>query len=293
MLRLISLPTDHDGETVSGSSSAIAGCRRRTRPAGPRRSPSCWPADRRAPRGAARGGRSPRRIAGEGRPLDESSSSRPSPGPARSSRSAETIATTPTRRASSRRRRRWSSPSGRAPSSVPEPRSAGTGAHGQVDYEAELGVVIGRRRGACRRPTPSTTSSATPASTTSRRATSSSATASGSGASRSTRSARWARPRHGRRDRRPAGPRHHVPRRRRGLQSRGHREMYFGVAAIISYCSRAFTLEPGDVIATGTPGGVGVFRDPPRPPGRRRRGRRRDRGDRPARNTCRLRPRPP
>ena len=39
--------------------------------------------------------------------------------------------------------------------------------------------------------------------------------------------------------------------------------MYFGVATIISHCSHAFTLEPGDVIATGTPGGVGVFRDPP------------------------------
>ena len=39
--------------------------------------------------------------------------------------------------------------------------------------------------------------------------------------------------------------------------------MYFGVAAIISHCSMAFTLEPGDVIATGTPGGVGIFRDPP------------------------------
>jgi 2-keto-4-pentenoate hydratase/2-oxohepta-3-ene-1,7-dioic acid hydratase in catechol pathway len=40
-------------------------------------------------------------------------------------------------------------------------------------------------------------------------------------------------------------------------------DMYFGVAALISFCSRAFTLEPGDVIATGTPGGVGIFRDPP------------------------------
>ena len=39
--------------------------------------------------------------------------------------------------------------------------------------------------------------------------------------------------------------------------------MYFGVAAIISYCSQSFSLEPGDVIATGTPGGVGIFRDPP------------------------------
>ena len=40
-------------------------------------------------------------------------------------------------------------------------------------------------------------------------------------------------------------------------------DMFFGVAAIISHCSQAFTLEPGDVIATGTPGGVGIFRDPP------------------------------
>jgi 2-keto-4-pentenoate hydratase/2-oxohepta-3-ene-1,7-dioic acid hydratase in catechol pathway len=39
--------------------------------------------------------------------------------------------------------------------------------------------------------------------------------------------------------------------------------MFFGVAAIISHCSQAFRLDPGDVIATGTPGGVGIFRDPP------------------------------
>jgi 5-carboxymethyl-2-hydroxymuconate isomerase len=51
-----------------------------------------------------------------------------------------------------------------------------------------------------------------------------------------------------------------------GTEMRQHantRQMYFGVAAIISYCSRSFSLEPGDVIATGTPGGVGIFRDPP------------------------------
>ena len=40
--------------------------------------------------------------------------------------------------------------------------------------------------------------------------------------------------------------------------------MFYSVRQIISHCSRAFTLEPGDVIATGTPGGVGIFRDPPR-----------------------------
>jgi 2-keto-4-pentenoate hydratase/2-oxohepta-3-ene-1,7-dioic acid hydratase in catechol pathway len=35
------------------------------------------------------------------------------------------------------------------------------------------------------------------------------------------------------------------------------------VPKLIAFCSRAFTLEPGDIITTGTPGGVGVFRDPP------------------------------
>ncbi|MFL5754788.1 MAG: fumarylacetoacetate hydrolase family protein [Chloroflexota bacterium] len=48
------------------------------------------------------------------------------------------------------------------------------------------------------------------------------------------------------------------------LQDARTSQMFFGVAAIISYCSRSFTLEPGDVIATGTPAGVGAFRDPPR-----------------------------
>jgi 2-keto-4-pentenoate hydratase/2-oxohepta-3-ene-1,7-dioic acid hydratase in catechol pathway len=49
----------------------------------------------------------------------------------------------------------------------------------------------------------------------------------------------------------------------RVVQSANTRQMYFGVAAIIAYCSQSFSLEPGDVIATGTPGGVGIFRDPP------------------------------
>jgi 2-keto-4-pentenoate hydratase/2-oxohepta-3-ene-1,7-dioic acid hydratase in catechol pathway len=40
-------------------------------------------------------------------------------------------------------------------------------------------------------------------------------------------------------------------------------DMYFRVAELISFCSRSFTLEPGDVIATGTPGGVGHNRKPP------------------------------
>jgi len=39
--------------------------------------------------------------------------------------------------------------------------------------------------------------------------------------------------------------------------------MIFTVAEIIAYTSATMTLEPGDLIATGTPAGVGVFRDPP------------------------------
>jgi 2-keto-4-pentenoate hydratase/2-oxohepta-3-ene-1,7-dioic acid hydratase in catechol pathway len=41
-------------------------------------------------------------------------------------------------------------------------------------------------------------------------------------------------------------------------------DMIFGVAQIISAISRSITLECGDVIATGTPEGVGYKRNPPR-----------------------------
>jgi 2-keto-4-pentenoate hydratase/2-oxohepta-3-ene-1,7-dioic acid hydratase in catechol pathway len=37
----------------------------------------------------------------------------------------------------------------------------------------------------------------------------------------------------------------------------------FGVADVVSFISQAITLEPGDLIITGTPAGVGAFRDPP------------------------------
>ncbi|MGZ9159894.1 MAG: fumarylacetoacetate hydrolase family protein [Candidatus Limnocylindrales bacterium] len=40
-------------------------------------------------------------------------------------------------------------------------------------------------------------------------------------------------------------------------------DLIWDVPALIEYISAAITLEPGDVIATGTPAGVGVFRDPP------------------------------
>jgi 2-keto-4-pentenoate hydratase/2-oxohepta-3-ene-1,7-dioic acid hydratase in catechol pathway len=40
-------------------------------------------------------------------------------------------------------------------------------------------------------------------------------------------------------------------------------DMIFGVEQVISFISAGMTLMPGDIIATGTPEGVGVFRDPP------------------------------
>ena len=46
------------------------------------------------------------------------------------------------------------------------------------------------------------------------------------------------------------------------LQDSSTSLMIFSVAQIVSHVSRAITLEPGDLIATGTPAGVGAFRDP-------------------------------
>ncbi|MEM1285761.1 MAG: fumarylacetoacetate hydrolase family protein [Pseudomonadota bacterium] len=40
-------------------------------------------------------------------------------------------------------------------------------------------------------------------------------------------------------------------------------DLVFDVPALISYCSTFTTLNPGDIIITGTTGGVGLFRDPP------------------------------
>jgi 2-keto-4-pentenoate hydratase/2-oxohepta-3-ene-1,7-dioic acid hydratase in catechol pathway len=40
-------------------------------------------------------------------------------------------------------------------------------------------------------------------------------------------------------------------------------DLLFGIADLITYISTFLPLEPGDVIATGTAGGVGIFREPP------------------------------
>ena len=40
-------------------------------------------------------------------------------------------------------------------------------------------------------------------------------------------------------------------------------DMVFGVADLVAFVSESITLEPGDLVITGTPSGVGVFREPP------------------------------
>jgi len=48
------------------------------------------------------------------------------------------------------------------------------------------------------------------------------------------------------------------------VMQEGHTsQMIASVAGVISFISAAMTLLAGDIIATGTPGGVGVYRDPP------------------------------
>jgi 2-keto-4-pentenoate hydratase/2-oxohepta-3-ene-1,7-dioic acid hydratase in catechol pathway len=47
------------------------------------------------------------------------------------------------------------------------------------------------------------------------------------------------------------------------MQDSNTSNQIFGVADVVSFVSQAITLEPADLIITGTPAGVGAFRDPP------------------------------
>ena len=47
------------------------------------------------------------------------------------------------------------------------------------------------------------------------------------------------------------------------MQDGNTKDLLFGVAQLVSIISQEVTLEPGDIIVTGTPSGVGVFREPP------------------------------
>ncbi|HWR51874.1 MAG TPA: fumarylacetoacetate hydrolase family protein [Bryobacteraceae bacterium] len=48
------------------------------------------------------------------------------------------------------------------------------------------------------------------------------------------------------------------------MQSSNTRELIFKIPELIEFLSSVFTLEPGDLVATGTPAGVGFARRPPR-----------------------------
>ena len=48
------------------------------------------------------------------------------------------------------------------------------------------------------------------------------------------------------------------------LQHSNTRELIFKIPELVAYLSSIVTLEPGDVVATGTPAGVGFARKPPR-----------------------------
>jgi 2-keto-4-pentenoate hydratase/2-oxohepta-3-ene-1,7-dioic acid hydratase in catechol pathway len=47
------------------------------------------------------------------------------------------------------------------------------------------------------------------------------------------------------------------------MQDSNTKEMIFNISELIEFVSRNITLNPGDVISTGTPNGVGTFRKPP------------------------------
>lgn len=56
----------------------------------------------------------------------------------------------------------------------------------------------------------------------------------------------------------PLTPRHQT------LQNSTTAQLIFNVPQVVAYCSKVFTLLPGDLIFTGTPPGVGFARKPPR-----------------------------
>jgi 2-keto-4-pentenoate hydratase/2-oxohepta-3-ene-1,7-dioic acid hydratase in catechol pathway len=48
------------------------------------------------------------------------------------------------------------------------------------------------------------------------------------------------------------------------LQNSNTRNLIFKIPDLVSFLSSVFTLEPGDIVSTGTPAGVGMARKPPR-----------------------------
>ena len=132
------------------------------------------------------------------------------------------------------------------------------------DWEVELGVVIGAERNTSASPTRCRTWPATASSTISRSGPSSSkARAMGEGQERRYVRADWSMARHDRRSARLAEPRDLAGSRRHRYQHGSTKTMVFGVPFLVSYLSRFMSLQPGDVISTGTPPGVGLGQKPP------------------------------
>ena len=135
----------------------------------------------------------------------------------------------------------------------------------QVDYEAELAVVIGRRaKNIVSETRQWITCLATRISTTFPPAICSLPTANGSGANRAIRSLRSvssSRPKMRLQIRTIL----RIQFRLNGetMQDSTNRELIFRIPELVEYLSRSITLEPGDIIATGTPPGVGFARKPP------------------------------
>ena len=134
----------------------------------------------------------------------------------------------------------------------------------RVDWEVELGVVIGRpvyraTPGKLRRPSPGTRSS-----TTCRCGTGSGARCSGCPARCSSTPPRPG-PISSRRDEVGDAADLEVRCEVDGavMQQSRTSDLLFSPAQIVSYASQAITLQPGDLIATGTCGGVGDARKPP------------------------------
>jgi 2-keto-4-pentenoate hydratase/2-oxohepta-3-ene-1,7-dioic acid hydratase in catechol pathway len=48
------------------------------------------------------------------------------------------------------------------------------------------------------------------------------------------------------------------------LQNSNTRELIFKIPELLAFLSGVFTLQPGDIVSTGTPAGVGFARKPPR-----------------------------
>src|SRR5262249_62028579 len=61
----------------------------------------------------------------------------------------------------------------------------------------------------------------------------------------------------------PPAPRISCEANGRVLQDSTTAQLVFGIPALVAYLSQAMTLEPGDVVSTGTPPGVGFARKPP------------------------------